>query len=428
MTTLQKLQVEQSEKRQKVNELLALEEMTDEQRGELGTLTTRLQNLETELRAAIVVQGEEEERAAGMFGNGDGEAGERGRLLRETRATDYLAAAAAGVGLTGRAADCNAALDLPTVGSEGGIVVPWQMLEVRQADRQAVETRAFTTTANNDGGEVQRPILARLFGASVMSLLGVRLDSVAMGRQEVPIITSGVAPMQTKEAEPGAAPVASSFGMANLRPKKLVGSYSFTHEIARQVVDVEGALRRDLSSAVDAAMSHIALQGQEPTEANPERIEGFLASLTQVDDATEASADRYGALPAEATDGIHGFEEMHTMVVLGVESYKHSAAKYLAGAAESGSDLLKRRSGGILASVFVPPPTNAGIQSALLHAAGPNGGMVRGDSVGALWPLEMVRDPYSEAGRGVRLHWIAFWDLKVALRAQAYKLIGLKIA
>ena len=166
MTTLQRLQLEQSEKRQKINELLALGELTDEQRGELGGLTTRLTNLEPELRAAIVVQGDEEQRAAGMFGNGDGEAGERGKLLRETRMAEYLGAAAAGIGLTGRPAELAAALEVPVVGASGGVAIPWAVLagpEVRQARPQGVETRAFTsTTASSDGGGGTAPDSAKI--------------------------------------------------------------------------------------------------------------------------------------------------------------------------------------------------------------------------------------------------------------------------
>ena len=65
MTSKQKLQLEQSEKRQKINEFLSLDELTDDQRNELDVLTKRMQSLELELRAAIVVEGnEEEERGA----------------------------------------------------------------------------------------------------------------------------------------------------------------------------------------------------------------------------------------------------------------------------------------------------------------------------------------------------------------------------
>ena len=69
MTRRQRLQLEQSEKRQKLNELLALDELSDEQRGELESLTKRMQEIEVEIRAAIVAEGEEEQRMAAEFGD-----------------------------------------------------------------------------------------------------------------------------------------------------------------------------------------------------------------------------------------------------------------------------------------------------------------------------------------------------------------------
>ena len=84
MTARQRLQLEQSEKRQKINELLAVkpEELTEEQRADMDTLTKRMQQIEPELRAAIVAEGEEETRAAGEFNQGDSESAEVRGLLR----------------------------------------------------------------------------------------------------------------------------------------------------------------------------------------------------------------------------------------------------------------------------------------------------------------------------------------------------------
>ena len=175
MTKAQRLQVEQSERRQRLNELLTAETLTDEQRAEMDTLTKRAQQIEVELRAALVVEGQEEAEARSLFGNGDGEAGERGRLLEQTTIIDYLAPASAGKGIEGRAADLNAALELPTVGAGGGVPVPWDM----------IETRAFTTTTQNDGSERQCPILQRLFGPGIMDTLGVRVDTVPVGPNRV---------------------------------------------------------------------------------------------------------------------------------------------------------------------------------------------------------------------------------------------------
>ena len=47
------------------------------------------------------------------------------------------------------------------------------------------------------------------------------------------------------------------------------------------------------------------------------------------------------------------------------------------------------------------------VQNAILHASGPNGGAMRGDSVAAVWPvLELVRDIYSKASTGIVLTWV----------------------
>ena len=73
MTKKQKLTIEASEKRQRLNELLALDELTDEQRAELETLSKRMQQIEVEIRAAITAEAADEAEARGMFGtNGDG--------------------------------------------------------------------------------------------------------------------------------------------------------------------------------------------------------------------------------------------------------------------------------------------------------------------------------------------------------------------
>ena len=218
MTNRQKLEIERSTKVQRLNALLDLEgaALTDELRAEMDAITTRMPGLEVEMRGAITAEAAEEAEARGMFGNnGDGEAAEVRQLLDRTTLTDYCGPASAGIGIEGRAAELNAALKVPTAGAKGGPAVPWELLEVR----------AFTTTAANDGPEMQRPILQRLFGPGVMDTLGVRLDTVPAGRSEWPIVTGGVAPAQAKEGDAAAAAVTAVFSYANLKPKRLTGRY-----------------------------------------------------------------------------------------------------------------------------------------------------------------------------------------------------------
>ena len=421
MTPRQKLQLEQSEKRQKINELLGKDELTDEERNELDILTKRMQQIEVEMRAAIVAEGEDETRARGMFDDADPEAGERGRLLREITLGDYLGPASAGGALQGRAAELNAALQVPAVGSSGGVAVPWPVLE----------TRAFTTTSNNDGSEMQRPILQRLFGPGIMDALGVRIDSVPAGRAEWPLLTAGVAPAQAKEGDAAAAAVAATFEYANLKPKRLTGTYEFTHEEAASVAEIEAALRRDLADAIKSKMSDVILNGPKPTNAAPQNIAGFLNTIDAPDDAaaTATFADYAGA-HAAGVDGIHAEIETEVSSVIGTDVYQHAATVYQAGSGESGSEALRRRSMSCRASSYIPDAPNSGQSKGnLFHLAGSNGGgVMRGDSVAAMWPtLEVIRDIYSKASQGVVLTWVALWDAKVAFRAAAYQRVAFKI-
>ena len=412
MTKRQKLTIEASEKRQRLNELLALDELTDEQRAELETLSKRMQQIEVEMRAAVTAEAADEAEARGLFGNkGDGEPAETQRLLETVTLNDYLGPAASGNGIEGRAAELNGALEVPIAGPGGGVAVPWAALEVR----------AFTTTAANDGPEMQRPILARLFGPGIMDTLGVRMDSVPSGRAEWPLITGGVAPAQAKEGTAAAAAVTAAFSYATLKPKRLTGRYEYTHEAAASVPDLEQGLRRDLADAVKSKMADLIINGAAPTNQNPQNVEGFLTKLTGTDlSSAEATAADYGRLHAQAVDGIHAMTEMQVTSIVGDETYKHAAGVYQGGSGESGSEFLKRRSGGCYASSYIPDA--AGMkQSAILHAAGPNGGAMRGDSVAAMWPvLEIVRDIYSQASQGVVLTWVSLWDAHTAFRAAAY--------
>ena len=422
MTKRQKLQITQSQTRERINELLALDELTDEQRSELDSLTKRMSQIEVELRAAIAVEGEEEAETRGMFGSdGDGEPAETRRLLDSVTLADYLNPAAAGGGIEGRAAEVNAALKLPLAGKAGGVAVPWEVLEVR----------AFTTTAQNDGSEIQRPVLQRLFGAGIMDALGVRMDSVPVGRAEWPLITAGVAPAQAKEGTGAADAVAATFAVANLKPKRLTGVYEYTHEEAASVAAIEQALRRDLADAVKSKMNDLIINGQAPTDANPQHVQGFLATINAPDDAgaTATYADYAGA-HAGGIDGIHAEMETEVSSVIGTDVYHHSATVFNEGSGESGTEALRRRSMSCRASSYIPAAANGQSKGNLFHLAGSNGGggVMRGDSVAAMWPtLEVIRDIYSKASQGVVLTWVALWDAKVAFRAAAYQRIAFKL-
>ncbi len=430
MTTKQKIELRLSKVRSRLNEIAGLSELTPEIREEAATLEAEYSDLETRHRAAIISEGEAEQAAIGLFPDGsqDSDGAEVRQLIGRVSLRDYLGPAVAGRGVTGAALELVSALEVEAVGPNGGVAVPWRVLDSEP------EARAYTTTANNDGPETQRPILQRLFGPGVMDTLGVRMDSVPVGRSEWPLITGGVAPAQAVEGTAAAAAVAATFSFANLKPKRLTGRYEYSHEMAASVPGIEAALRRDLADAVKSAMNNLIINGAAVNSgdaATAANVEGFISELGTATDLVAsgvAAATDYGKFHALAVDGIHAMNERQVRSVIGEETYQQAAGVYISGSGESGSELLARRSGGCIASTYIPAEAS-NKQSAILHAAGPNGGRMRGDSVAAMWPtLEIIRDIYSQASQGVLLTWVSLWDAKVAFRSSAYKHIAITIS
>ena len=149
------------------------------------------------------------------------------------------------------------------------MAVPWNVLE----------TRAFTETAANDGSNIQRPILQRLFGRGCLDTLGVRMDTVPVGRSEWPLITGGALPGLAKEAASAGAAVTAAFTTAALRPKRLSGVFEYTHEIAGQCCRHRIGFEARLGRRGEVEMSDIIINGTAPADATPQNIEGFLSEI-----------------------------------------------------------------------------------------------------------------------------------------------------
>ena len=133
MTNKQRIELQISEHKTKINDILKQETRSQEDLNQLTELTTRSQNLEIEYRAAVVSEGQEEQRALGEDQNsGDGETAELRSLFSRVSLNDYLAPASAGTGVDGAAKELNAALGVSVMGPSGGVAVPFHMLMERQ--------------------------------------------------------------------------------------------------------------------------------------------------------------------------------------------------------------------------------------------------------------------------------------------------------
>ena len=71
MTNVQKLTVRASEIRARLSELAEVAELTEEQRGELGTIRTEYRDCETKLQAAITAEGDAQPVPLGQGGTAE---------------------------------------------------------------------------------------------------------------------------------------------------------------------------------------------------------------------------------------------------------------------------------------------------------------------------------------------------------------------
>ena len=438
MTPKQKIQIRLSKVRERLNQISALDgdDFNDEVRSELDGLETEYSDLERRHRAAILAEAQDEDEAVGLFPDGttDPATAELRQVLRRVNLTDYLNVAASGVGLTGAPAELAAALEVSPAGPSGGVNVPLRVL-LEDGGMAEPETRAMTTTAQYDGPVKQRPILDRLFGPSIMGALGVRMDSVPAGRAEWPLITAGADPSMKAEGTAADDPPTVTFATEVLKPKRLTGALSFSHEMKSSVLGLEPALRRDLAAAVRSKMSDLVLNGDETT--NPQQPNGFYATLTAPTVAAtfpETTYAVYAGAHAQAVDGIHAQTEREVSSVIGVDVYQHASIVFQSGSGESATEALRRRSRRCVSSSYVSAAPTTGTppnvsNGNIFHAAGPNGGAMRGDSVAAVWPtLEIIRDRFTQASTGIVLTWVSLWDLEAAFRSAAYKRVPFRVA
>ena len=169
MTALQRNRVQRSEHREKVNALLGIEERTPEQEAELRERTGKLQALEVEYRAAVLLEEVEEVREVDGL---DSEARERLELRSKATLTGFVLSAMSGRQVSGAEAEfssaCEARGDIP--------------LELFDPDpRQVKAEERVVTSAPGTVGVNIAPIQPHIFAPSIASYLGVDMPRVMSG-------------------------------------------------------------------------------------------------------------------------------------------------------------------------------------------------------------------------------------------------------
>ena len=397
------LQVEQSEKRQRVNELLAIDELTDEQRAELDTLTKRLQQIEPELRAAIVVEADEEKEIRAQFENENGREAEtaeqrEARELREKcRLGNFVFAAVRGVALSGPEAELRAELNL------SANEIPTEFLDVQREIERRAETPAPGTVGVNLG-----TVQPFVFAPSVASNLGIEIRDVPTGTYGIPVITTAPGSPAFKAAKAAADSTAGALSVKSADPRRLPVRLTVTLEdVAKVGVEsFESALRDSLQMGLSNAMDSFIINGDG---TDPETI-GLIEALT------DATAQGEPLTFSNAVSKLASYVDGHwamscddLSVLVGVETYRQLAS-LLQSPLQSGAQgemsiasYLMRELAGLRTNSKMPAKKTSGTlnknQEFIVHRMGHPGVT---SAVLPSWGRVAIDDVYSDSGKGMR--------------------------
>ena len=385
-------------------------------------LRVEYRELEGKFRDVVKAEqtAEAEERAAAE--GATPEATEHRALLEKVELRSYLLAAGKGVPIT-QGAEHELGTELK-LSNTAGVLVPWEVLEPRQEPAKATEHRVDAITEVPTTTTSERPagsIVARIFGDTLASFLGVNFPTVPVGETQYVHFGTGVTGVQ---ASPGdeVDGVAATFTPVTLAPIRLSARYVFRIEDAARLQGVESALRADLRSALAAAVDEQVIKG----DGSAPNVGGFFAVAANGglpvhgDDVTAlVTAAIFRTLLAGRVDGKFASRVEDLRMLFGADTFGVLYALLLGQ-----TPLLDRYAAQYRVSQNVPA-TDAMVQEAVAAKSGVGGV----NSVAPVWQgIELIRDPYSGAKQGyVALTAIQLWNFQI-LRKDAYSRIGFKVA
>ena len=333
MTNSQRLTIRASEIRQRLNEIAGMsrDDLTDDIRSESNTLRTELADTETQLRAAIASEGEDERQRANDPGSVQLTAEEREREALRTRAnfTGYIRAAMGNGRIDGAEAEYLAAAGLGADASSllPGVTVPLALFEPPLAERRQRRERADApTAAPATVGVNLQPIRPFVFAAAVLPRLGVEMPGIESGTYVESRISTALS-ASAKGKGDAAMATAAQFAPASSTPKRISARLSVRIEdvAAAGVANFESALRQNLQMALSAEVDNQGLNG----DGQGDNLNGLLKRLT---DAAAPGAvtgfDDFVSSVADLVDGLWADTMRQVSLVVGPATYAKSAKTF----------------------------------------------------------------------------------------------------
>ena len=368
MRTRDRIALQMSEHREAINGLLGKDELTDDERTELAAKTARAQELETELRAAIVADPDPDPNT----GTDAGEGRELRALTDRAELGNIFACAIEHRASEGPERELQEHFHL------GANQIPIAMLR---------EVRAVTPGAA-DVGTNQASIIPGVFPDACASFLGIDMPTVGVGEAVYPVLTTN-ATVHTPAENAAAAETTGSFSADVLSPSRLQASFFYSREDRARFAGMSEALRMNLSDALSDKLDQQIIAGTN----------GLLtgANLANHNRTTEADFAHYkAAFGYSRVDGTYAMGVGDLRIVVGSGTYAHAATVYRANNADdSALDVLMSRTAGVKVSAHVPAVDNNNRQNAVIRLG------MRRDMVAPIWEgITLIPDEVTLAANG----------------------------
>ena len=407
-----KLQVEQSELREKLAAVLAKDELTGDERAALDKLTKRAGEIETELRAALTVEAAEDEAAGRETDAGAAltpEDRERLDLRAKASVGRYLAAALSGRMPAGAEAEYAAA-----EGVDSGIPLGLFEADPRCAAKPKVgaesrENRADAPTpipATGTGINLTS-IVPAIFNRSVAGGLNIEMPRVGTGAYGVPRVTTNLAGVEFKAAGDDTDSTAGAITVDQTTAHRISARMSIRMEDIANVgmPDFESALKANLTRVMSDVLDKAILNGDGTSDS----IEGLRHGLT--DPTTAAAVVTWNSglrAVANLVDGTWALSLPDIRLLVGPNTYQLFETLFRDNGAGVEAEIslaayLRAHAGGVRTNGQMPAVAAGGApahkQRAIAFRAGQPG--VR-TAVMPAWNSMAIEDPYTGAGRAER--------------------------
>ena len=416
MTTTQRLQIRASEERSRLAELAGLDELDEGLRAELGTLGTTHQDTESQLRAAIAVDGDPPQAGDPTV---DPEVRERIELRGRASFGRYLYASLTGAQISGAEAEFQAACGVPGI--------PLDLFEI---DRPT-EVRADTASGvpATGAGSTLAPIQPYVFSQSIAPMLGIEMPSVGSGAySEMTISTPLSAAAKDKGSKQDS--TAAVLTSTTASPRSIRGRLTLNLEDVAQIgqANFESALRQNAQAVASDALDSQIINGN----GSAPNLNGLIKQLTDPTDPTATVLfDTFLKSFSDAIDGLWAARMKDVSILANVDAYKLAANTFRGTAAQGGpavtfADYAAGMTGGFSTNKRMPA-TASNIARGIVYRTGRTG--LRTACL-PTWGSLAVDDIYSDAASGQR-HFtlnVLVGSTVLLVQPDAYSLVEWKVS